>query len=516
MNVSKSVGISRRRAFSSGLRRLLWVGLVWLAVVGGSPPVRAEEASDLARRIDRLVSRKPLAGASVGILVVRARDGRALYAHGADQLLIPASNQKILTTLAALHRFGPTHRFPTRVWAPGAPNEEGRVGGLVVEGGGDPVMNSEDWWRLAADLRGQGLRGVEGDLLIDDSLFEGPGWHPSWGRVSARAYHAPVGALTANYGSFFVSVRPRSEIGAEALVEIDPPISYLRLRNLARTGASSAPPRLSVDRVRSPGEEGAPAEIVRVEGVTRLGDATDRFPRSVLDPGLYAGSLLAYQLATQGIQLDGVVQRASPASEREALLLERPGRTLAEIVQLCMKYSNNSIAETLVKNMAAYGGEAAEAPRRRGDWVNGVRALRAELAALGIDVGKARIVDGSGLSLQNRLAPRMLVEALRAARDSFRVGPEFMASMPIADRDGTLEERLPGGTGRIRAKTGLLSDASVTALSGYAERADGETLLFSILVNGHSGGSGAAMEAVDRIAQTLIEAPLPLAAKPAR
>ncbi|MHA7840201.1 MAG: D-alanyl-D-alanine carboxypeptidase, partial [bacterium] len=94
--------------------------------------------------------------------------------------------------------------------------------------------------------------------------------------------------------------------------------------------------------------------------------------------------------------------------------------------------------------------------------------------------------------------------------------PEFMASMPIADRDGTLEERLPGGTGRIRAKTGLLSDASVTALSGYAERADGETLLFSILVNGHSGGSGAAMEAVDRIAQTLIEAPLPLAAKPAR
>jgi D-alanyl-D-alanine carboxypeptidase/D-alanyl-D-alanine-endopeptidase (penicillin-binding protein 4) len=125
-----------------------------------------------------------------------------------------------------------------------------------------------------------------------------------------------------------------------------------------------------------------------------------------------------------------------------------------------------------------------------------------------VDLGKATLVDGSGLSLQNRVTARTLVLALRVGRESFRSGPEFVASLPIAETDGTLEKRLRGRRGRIRAKTGLLSDAAVTALSGYAERADGEVLIFSIIVNGHSGGSAAAMDAVDRLAETLLDAPL--------
>jgi D-alanyl-D-alanine carboxypeptidase/D-alanyl-D-alanine-endopeptidase (penicillin-binding protein 4) len=90
-----------------------------------------------------------------------------------------------------------------------------------------------------------------------------------------------------------------------------------------------------------------------------------------------------------------------------------------------------------------------------------------------------------------------------------------VAALPIAGTDGTLEKRIRMGRGRIRAKTGLLSDASVTALSGFAERADGEVLIFSILVNGHSGGSAEAMDAVDDVAQALLDAPLPKVERPA-
>ena len=178
---------------------------------------------DLEARLDGLLARGVLARASVGIYVERQSTGEVVYARGADRLLIPASNQKILTALATLERFGPAHRFSTRIWAPDPIDGEGMVSELLIEGGGDPAMNSEDWWRLAADLRRAGLRGVRGDLRVDDTLFDGPGWHPSWGSVSARAYHAPVGALTANYGTFFVSVWPQLTPGSAVLIDIDPP-----------------------------------------------------------------------------------------------------------------------------------------------------------------------------------------------------------------------------------------------------------------------------------------------------
>ncbi len=493
---------------------VLCLSLLASAGAGGAvEPAPGPEAT-LPHRLDRLLEDGPLAKASVGVLVERARDGAVLYARGADQLFIPASNQKILTAIASLARFGPAHRFTTRFWAPEPIDGEGEVSELVVEGGGDPLLRSEDWWRLAADLRTAGLRGVRGDIRVEDALFEGPAWHPSWGDVTARAYHAPVGALTANLGAFAVSVWPRDAAGSAARVALDPPVDYLRLRNLARTGPRRARPSLSVERLPGAASEGVAEEIVRVEGTVRRGDPGDLFPRSVLDPGLYAGSLLLHQLRANGIAVDGVVRRAPRGDASFVPVLERPGGSVAEIVRVCLKQSSNAVAETLVKDLGAWRGAGADpaaggTPVRRGEWAGGIQALREALEGLGIDLAQARLVDGSGLSLQNRLSPRMLVRALRVARNSFAIGPELVAALPIAHRDGTLERRLERVAGRIRAKTGLLSDAGVTALSGYAERPDGETLIFSILVNGPGGGGEAGMAAVDRLAEALIEAPLP-------
>lgn len=499
-------GFGRVTAFVVGVLLVLGVAGAGRAE---SPGSSREEVSPLAQRLDLLLRKGALANASVGVLVERARDGGIVYSHGADQLFIPASNQKILTSLASLARFGPSHRFATRIWAPEAIDGEGDVAALLIEGGGDPTLGSEDWWRLAADLRTAGLRGVRGDLRIEDDLFDGPSWHPSWGDVSARAYHAPIGALNANLGAFVVSVWPRADAGSAARVAVDPPVDYLRLRNLARTASRRAQPDLAVDRLAGATDEGIAEEIVRVEGSVRKGDPGDLIARSVLDPGLYAGSLLLHQLRANGIAVEGIVRRAPRGEESFTPVLERPGRSLAEIVRVCLKQSSNAVAETLVKNLGAWDGPSPGArPSQKGDWTGGIRAMRGELARLGVDLDRAHLVDGSGLSLQNRLSPRMLVHALRIARDSFRFGPEFVAALPIAHRDGTLERRLEQAEGRIRAKTGLLSDAGVTALSGYVDRPDGETLIFSILVNGKGGGGEAGMEAVDRIAEALLESPL--------
>ena len=165
-------------------------------VAGGVESAQSQDqASRLARSLTAALAVPPLSGARVGALVVRASDGATVWSHEADIPLVPASNMKLLTSLAALELLGPTYRFETRILADRRPDAAGRVGDLIIQGGGDPALTSEDWWRLAADLRRSGLRKVEGDIRVDDSAFEDAFWHPSWGAISSRAYHAPVGAL---------------------------------------------------------------------------------------------------------------------------------------------------------------------------------------------------------------------------------------------------------------------------------------------------------------------------------
>ena len=131
---------------------------------------------------------------------------------------------------------------------------------------------------------------------LDDGAFDGDRWHPDWGAVSSRAYHAPVGGLTANYGSFAVTVRPGAAAGDPVGVEIDPPVPYLVVANRATTGHVRQRSRLVVDR-----KPGARGEIVSVDGSIPAGGRTRTFYRSVVDPTRYAGAVLRMQLEAVGV-----------------------------------------------------------------------------------------------------------------------------------------------------------------------------------------------------------------------
>src|SRR5262245_53452594 len=96
----------------------------------------------------------------------------------------------------------------------------------------------------------------------------------------------------------------------------------------------------------------------------------------------------------------------------------------------------------------------------------------------------------------------MLVTALRQARLSFAFGPEFVAALPIAGEDGTLQHRAAGVAGAVRAKTGLLN--GVTGLSGFARQRDGVEVVFSLLINGYRCSDAEAMASVDRFVAVLV------------
>jgi D-alanyl-D-alanine carboxypeptidase/D-alanyl-D-alanine-endopeptidase (penicillin-binding protein 4) len=465
-------------------------------VVGcaAAPPVDADSSRDgLQARLDRSLAAPALRGARVSALVVDRETGRELFVRSPDRALVPASNLKVLTGVAALAAFGPAHCFTTEVLASGEPDHAGAVEVLFIRGGGDPALTSEQWWRLAADLRIRGLRRVRGDLIMDDSLFDAQRWHPSWGEVTPRAYHAPIGALAANYGAFFLGVAAAPAAGGPVRISVDPPIPYLQVLNQARTGARGSPESIEVER-----QVAGEYERIVVSGSIPAGSEPLELWRSVARPARYAGAVLRMQLEANGIAVEGRVQLGKvPAAA--VSLYQFEGKPLGEVTRLFLKNSNNFIAESLVKS----AGVRVAGSVGPGSWETGIPAQVAQLENLGLDTSGLRLVDGSGLSYQNRVTSRLLVSALRVAGASFDIGPEFASALPIAALDGTLERRADAALGRVRAKTGLLT--GVTGLSGFAKSAAGRELVFSVLVNGYRGSDTEAMQALDGFAAALLE-----------
>ncbi len=450
--------------------------------------VACRASADLSSRLDAALADPALKGAKIAALVADRDSGASVFERNPDRALIPASNQKLLTALVALDTFGPAHQFETEILADRMPDAEGRVARLFVRGSGDPALTSEQLWRLAADLRRGGLKSV-GDLVLDASVLDDERWNPVWGKVSSRAYHSPVGGISANYGAFAVEIRPGEARGLPAQVAVDPPIPYLVLTNQASTGAKGTGRKLKVERSAAGG-----VEQVTVTGTIAMDSDSRAYYRGVSDPVAYAGAVLRWQLEANGISVTGGVERGTVPANAESLFVFK-GFPLSEVVQRFMKYSNNTIAETLVKLLGVNGSGAP------GSWATGVPALHRRLEELGLAPSSMRLSDGSGLSRENRVPPRSFVGALQLADASFAWGPELIAALPIAAADGTLEKRANGSIGRVRAKTGLLT--GVTGLSGFARSKSGEDYVFSILVNGYPHGDRAAMNALDRFVEVL-------------
>ena len=123
----------------------------------------------------------------------------------------------------------------------------------------------------------------------------------------------------------------------------------------------------------------------------------------------------------------------------------------------------------------------------------------------GLDDNDFFFYDGSGMSPNDRMAPRAFTQLLAyAARQPW--GQAWRETLPVAGVDGTLSGRFTTSPlkSRLWAKTGTHEEAN--ALSGYLTTATGKTLVFSILVNGHRPGSDAEVEAIDRIAETIAAA----------
>jgi len=166
-------------------------------------------------------------------------------------------------------------------------------------------------------------------------------------------------------------------------------------------------------------------------------------------------------------------------------------------VKLVNKISQNLHTELLLRTAA----------RQQGRWATPEEVLKFPegfYTKAGVAAGDVIQTDGSGLSRRDLVTPRAFVAVLEYAEKQAWF-PEYLASLPVAGADGTLNERMREAplAGKVHAKTGSVTH--VRALSGYAETSGGRKLIFSFLSNNQGGKKHEVQEAIDGLCLAMVE-----------
>ncbi len=449
------------------MRRFIreWAGLIAVSVL--VLPVQSSLAKGKDPGLEKALRALEKRGARVSAQIVNLTNTRTLLSVDADEPLNPASSVKLFTAYAAIERLGINFSFKTAFHV-------GADGSLCVKGGGDPSFVMEDLFLVVRALKRKGLDHYSGAIRLDATVFDDEHYPEDRSdQDSERAYNAPISGLNFNYNTISVFVNPGKK-GGPAVTGLDFPFDFVKIEGTVKTGGKTD---VTWDK-RGKGD----LEIVHLGG--RIADDADewRKPFRIRKPIQAFGEALGTMLEQGGIPAKGKVRISEGACTGESFYTHQ-SRPLPFIVSLMDKYSNNFIADALVK---AIDHEVAKHPGSAG---GGLRYIRTELMKIGIPAeSKGRkVVSGSGLTDGNRVSASDFTALLKHIHREKSFLPEIFASLPIAGVDGTLKRKYQGSDvmERLRGKTGTLSN--VQSLVGVYPNHEGEWLSVSIIVNGGHG-----------------------------
>jgi serine-type D-Ala-D-Ala carboxypeptidase/endopeptidase (penicillin-binding protein 4) len=478
--------------------RRLQVALVFFvyscAALSQDPAAQAGIApgafSGLPIPIADALKRADLPPESVGLYVRELGAGNVLAAFNADAPFNPASTMKLVTSNAALELLGPTFTWKTQAFADGRLQGDILHGDLIIKGSGDPKLVLESLWLFLRKLRSRGIRDIQGNLLLDRSIFEEVPVDPAaFDGDPLKPYNVGPDALLLNYKALALRFIP-DEARRRAEVVIDPPLQGYPVQALPLVKGECGDWRLRLQPLLEP------------EGARFAGG----YPLACGEKGWYVhpfqmSHVRYFDLVFRrmwkdlGGHLRGEV-RSGILSPQATLVTEWESAPLSEVIRDINKYSNNVMARQLLLTLA-YKAFAQPANTERGASV-----VRTWIASKGISAPELVIENGSGLSRVERISAGTLGRLLHASFHSPTM-PEFMSSMPLVGFDGTMRSRLKDRSvaGRAHIKTGLLTD--VRAVAGYVLAASGKRYVVTCLVNHPEAGR--ALEMQDLLLQWVYE-----------
>lgn len=434
-------------------------------------PIQGFAQHSIPLGVKNVLNHRKIPDDSLSLYVENLRTGKTVIAWNEDEPRNPASVMKLLTTLIALEKLGPTYSWKTEVYVLGDVTDGRLDGDLLLKGYGDPFLVTERLWNMLRAIRRLGISTIDGDLLLDDSYFdvvaEDAG---AFDNQPLRAYNVTPNALLMNFKVVRFQFEP-DVLQALINLRLEPELDNLEVVN-----------RLSLKKGRCGGYQRG-ITITPNESVDRMVFSGD-FPtgchsyamdRAVLGHNEFAYGLFKSLWEEMGGTLTGGWKNViTPQDAKPVLAFDSP--PLADIITSVNKHSNNVMARQLVYTLAA---EEFGAP---GTQEKGKEAVHEWLAERKFDFPELNFDNGAGLSRVSRLTARHLGQLLSHAWYS-PLMPEFAASMSLSGLDGTLARRFRHDhlTGAAHLKSGSLDD--VSALAGYLQAGSGERFIVVALLN---------------------------------
>ncbi len=447
---------------NSGRKRLI---LSTLALIFVFLPAASSYAEVNHKKILSFISKNTSSQKKVGIMVRSADTGKTVFRYNSKKPLIPASNNKILSSSAALSILGKDFRFKTKFYLGGGIHSGVAHGGLYVEGFGDPTIDISDLREIAGKIKALGINKIDGGIYLDGSYFDdthyAEGWDPKW---FDKSFCPPVTAILFNHNLATIKISASSVRGAPGIVKTEPAGFPFPIKNNVSTSLKKSGMTVKYNKRN---------ELI-ISGLISSRRRTEIRRIPVPDPFFYFGGVLKQVLEENGIAVSGTIERAR-VPKWSGKILTHYSEPLGIILREYNKESVNIIGESIVK---AIGAEVFGTP---GSWKFGTQAIEDHLGKIGLD-GDFSVADGSGLSRLNRISPENITRVLSNIYEDPDISQEFISSLPIAGVDGTLKRRFHKLKGKVYAKTGYLGGAR--SLSGYVFAQNGQTYIFSIISNG--------------------------------
>lgn len=445
-------------------------------------------SDSLAWEIEQLLNDSVMKYASVGILICLDSAENVLYSVNPDMAMVPASVTKLLTTAAGIEKAGGKSNRTLLQYTGTIADGHILKGNIIIKGGGDPTLGSDgsrDYLnRFGNAIKRLGIDSVTGRVYADASVFDDEMISPGWLVGEAMTYYAgATPGLMVNDNLFVLTFNIKRKGLISATPEnMKPFVHGLKFHNLTKPFSGDEAEVYFLGMPYS--------NVVEIRGFVPEKMGSVKLAGILPDPPLAVATELARWLKQNGVAINDTARTTRQVMLENAMVLPdslKDRRTIdslsskmaGSLIGATNKYSNNLFAETTLKLIGqGYKGVASRQA--------GIAGIYAYLSAKDIDTRGLYLFDGSGISRNNAMPARLLVEMLSYIKNQSKYYREYRGTLSEAGEDGTLARlcKNSAAQSRIFAKSGTMT--RVVNYAGYAETVDGRTLVFAFMANNFS------------------------------